>query len=312
MTLDPENSYCGRHETQWREMGEPELAEFLAAIPPTMSTKIKGGRVCEVEHCANPVWARRWCRAHHDMWNRRHGPEGFEASALPVRQVLPCRVLHCGRPEPVIAYGLCAAHRRHWAQAGEPALAAFIAGAQRVRNIETAYSVVGLPPGPKLELQVVLQQRRDAVGARLRPDAFLTMVEAVRSEGASCGSILEHPLAHWEGLVVAASQPAPGRNGSGLKLGFMRWAYAELALLVDDDPWAGDVWYSKAHPAGARHPRPDDRLGSHTAALAPGRGQAPGSPAGHHVDAWGCLERRPPPHRPRAAPGLRDDRALAP
>ncbi len=245
MTLVPDDSYCRRHDKQWRDMGEPDLAEFLAAIPPTMPTKIKGGRVCEVEHCANPVWARRWCRAHHDMWKRRKGPEGFEAAAAPVRQVLPCRVLHCGRPEAVIVYGLCASHRRHWTLAGEPPLEAFIAGAQRVRNIETAYSVVGLPPSPKLELQFVLQQRRDAVGAKLRPDAFLTMVEAVRSEGPSCRSILEHPLAYWEGLVVAASQRAPGRNGSGLKLGFMRWAYAELELLVDDDPWEGDVWHSR-------------------------------------------------------------------
>jgi integrase len=245
LTLDPDDSYCKRHDKQWRDMGQPEPAEFLAVIPPTTPVRISGGRVCAVEHCANPVFARRWCRPHDQMWQRRQCPDGFERTAATVRQVLPCRVRHCGRPEAVIVYGLCAAHRRHWKEAGEPPLDAFIEGAQRVRNIETAYSVVGMPPGPKLELQFLLQQRRDAVGARLRADAFLTIVEAVRSEGDSCGSLLERPLAHWEGLLLAASHSAPGRNGSGIQLGFLRWAYAELELLVEDDPWESDVWYSR-------------------------------------------------------------------
>lgn len=40
-------------------------------------------------------------------------------------------------------------------------------------------------------------------------------------------------------------EPNPGQHGSGLNLGFLRWAYAELSLLVDDDPFSSDVWQAR-------------------------------------------------------------------
>lgn len=236
MNLGPDDVYCHRHDKQWRDLGQPAPAEFLALIPPTEPARISGGRICAVVHCANPAWAHGWCRAHDNMWKRRRCPADFEADAPVVRQARLCRVRDCGRPEAVIAYGLCGSHRRHWAEAGEPPLEEFIDRARRVRNIEMIFSFLGLPPGPKLELQFVLQQRRDAVGAKLRPIAFLTVVDAVRAQGPSCGSLLDHPLAHWEGIVGAAKESTPGRTGSGLNLGFLRWAYYELELLEYDRP----------------------------------------------------------------------------
>lgn len=147
----------------------------------------------------------------------------------------------------------CAAgHRRHWAEAGEPSLEEFVRQAKSVRNIEVVYSFLGLPAGPKLELQYVLQQRRDALEARVRPAPFVTVVEAVRSEGRSCRSMLDYPLEHWEGIVGAARESSPGRSGSGLNLGFLRWAYAELALLAADDPFAPGVWQARRVKPGER------------------------------------------------------------
>jgi hypothetical protein len=114
MTLGPDDRYCRQHETQWADLGRPGPEEFLALIPPTEPARISGGRICAVVHCANPAWANGWCRAHDNMWKRRRGPADFEADAPVVRQARLCRVRDCGRPEAVIAYGLCASHRRHW------------------------------------------------------------------------------------------------------------------------------------------------------------------------------------------------------
>lgn len=168
-SLGPDDRYCRRHDLQWRDVGEPPHEDFLAVVPPTDPARISGGRVCNVAVCDNPQWAHGWCRAHDNMWKRRRQPDGFAQSATKVRQARLCRVPNCGRPEAVIACGLCGSHRRHWADAGEPPLEAFLANAKPVRNIEVVYSVLGLPAGPKLELQYVLQQRRDALGARIRP-----------------------------------------------------------------------------------------------------------------------------------------------
>lgn len=243
--LGPDDCYCRRHDRQWRDLGEPDPVEFLAVIPPTEPAMISGGRICAVVMCGNPVWAHRLCRAHDNMWKRRRRPAGFDTSAPPVRQARLCRVRNCGRPEAVIAYGLCASHRRHWSQAGEPPLDQFVGQARPVRNIEMIYSLLGLPPGPKLELQFVLQQRRDAVGAKLQPAAFVAVVEAVRSEDASCASLLDRSLVHWEGILSEPRASSLDCRELRLDLGFLRWAYAELALLVDDDPFASDVWLAR-------------------------------------------------------------------
>lgn len=128
--LGPDDCYCRRHDRQWRDLGEPDPVEFLAVIPPTEPAMISGGRICAVVMCANPVWAHRLCRAHDNMWKRRRRPAGFDTSAPPVRQARLCRVRNCGRPEAVIAYGLCASHRRHWSQAGEPPLDQFVGQAR--------------------------------------------------------------------------------------------------------------------------------------------------------------------------------------
>ncbi len=236
--VGPDDHYCRRHERLWREAGEPAHDDFLAMTPPTEPARISGGRICAVIACTNPQWAHGWCRAHDNMWKRRRRPAGFAEEAPKVRQARFCRVPNCGRPEAVIAYGLCSSHRRHWAEEGEPPLDVFLRRAKAVRNIEVVYSFLGLPPGPKLELQFVLQQRRDALGARIRPKPFVTVVEAVRAQGESCRSVLDYPLEHWEAIVGEARESTPGRNGSGLNLGFLRWTYGESALLADDDPFA--------------------------------------------------------------------------
>ncbi|MDQ1444531.1 MAG: hypothetical protein QOI20_995 [Acidimicrobiaceae bacterium] len=242
--LAPKDLYCGRHEQQWHELGEPSLAEFLALVPPVEPHRISGGRICMVEGCENPKWSHGWCRTHDNMWKRLRQPEGFAATAPPVRQDRQCRVPNCGRPEQVIAYGLCGSHRRHWAAAGEPPLADFIAQAPPVRNMEIVFSFLGVAPGPKLELQFVLQQRRDVLQAQLRPAPFIAVVLALRSQGPSCRSILDLPVEFWEEAVVRSVRPGD-RCSRVLNLGFLRWAYAELSLLGPDDPFAPDIWQAR-------------------------------------------------------------------
>ena len=71
--------------------------------------------------------------------------------------------------------------------------------------------------------------------------------------------MLDHPLEHWEAIVGATRESSPGRSGSGLNLGFLRWAYAELALLVADDPFAPDVWQARrVKPSEGTHVRAID------------------------------------------------------
>lgn len=82
------------------------------------------------------------------------------------------------------------------------------------------------------------------------------MVEAVRTEGKSCRSVLDHPLEHWEAVVVARPKTRPHGWSEHPDFGFLRWAYAELALLADDDPFAPDVWHSRrVKPTGPTHVR---------------------------------------------------------
>jgi hypothetical protein len=235
--------YCERHWQRWAAMGEPPSEEFLATVSPSKPAKRAGSAECPVDRCQNAGATKGWCRLHYVLWQGEGRPDNFAAAADPVAAIPSCRVPDCRRPEAAAVYGLCDAHRRMWKAEGRPPLERFVGEARAVQHVEKLYSFSRLPPGPKLELQFALQQRRDAGAARITPSCLTVLVDAIVRHDRDCRSILDRPLEEWERLLAASTgiRPAGGNRGVQYRA-FLRWSYAELSLLGDTDPFLPDRW----------------------------------------------------------------------
>lgn len=251
--------WCFAHARQIAATN-PDIVEFIATAGPARTRVRANSQPCAVASCPNGAGVSLLCLLHHRqwMWAGRPDRDVWVRTARPAKTIASCAVAGCGRSQ-ATAVGLCRSHLRDWDGAGRPELTTFAANAREVRETVPTFDLTGLSETVRLELQYVLQCRRDAGTARLTPDATATFVAVLRTE-ATLSSILDVALTEWERRVGEH----PRGRGAPHPVAFARYAFDVLTvratasrLLYDTDVW--DLRrLGPSQPGGPRTIRFDD------------------------------------------------------
>jgi integrase len=164
---------CLGHETRWRSGGRPGLAEYAAATPPGFAQSVL--LRCRIPGCGYGVAAMGLCHRHARQWIRagRPGLDCWAAAVPHARPAVPpreCEVSGClvwAQPEGT----LCRVHQRQWIRHGRPDRASWLDRFSHYQPGMPAYEHIdlrALPPALKLEVQYVLQCRRDDMTTKMR------------------------------------------------------------------------------------------------------------------------------------------------
>jgi integrase len=200
---------CLGHRQRWLASGEPVLAEFIA----TATADWHGHRPvasCLIAGCNYGLQARGMCRRHTRQWDYAGRPDlaAWQASPAPLPSPAcpppACRIGYCS----LWAQGtsaFCASHDDRWKARGRPDLESFIASYQDPGPGQEHIDLRRLPAQLRLEVQYVLQARRDEQRAKIRPWNVQPIVLALAATGAA--SFLDQPEGYW------ASLAAPPRRG---------------------------------------------------------------------------------------------------
>jgi len=200
---------CLGHRQRWLTAGKTDLAEFIA----TATADWHGHRplaACVIAGCNYGLQARGMCRRHTRQWDYAGRPDlaAWQASPAPLPPPAcpppACRIGYCG----LWAQGtsaFCASHDDRWKATGRPDMAAFTASCEDAGPGVEHIDLRRLPAQLRLEMQYVLQCRRDEQTAKIRPADVQPIALALAATGAA--SLLDQPESYWMSL------PAPPDRG---------------------------------------------------------------------------------------------------
>lgn len=236
-----ERGLCLAHRRRWLDAGQPDLAGF-AAVTGAHWHGHQPLASCEVPGCRYGRESHGLCGRHAKRWRKAGQPDPVpwrqaQALAPPSPQPPDCRVGYCG----LWASGasmFCRAHHGRWRDQGRPDPAEFIAacddpGPGSCERIDLR------PLGPqlRLEVQYVLQCRRDEAKAKIVPVRFQPIVRGLAATGVS--SLLAESDQHWRRC------PIPPRTGTGWRA-FVVDAHRRIENLAVGCGWdieyPRDVW----------------------------------------------------------------------
>jgi integrase len=236
-----ERGLCLAHQRRWLDAGQPDLAGFAA----TTGAHWYGHRPlasCEVPGCRYGRDSRGLCGRHVKRWRKAGQPDLVpwredQALAPPSQQPPACLAGSCG----LWASGaslFCRGHHDRWRDQGRPDPAEFAAacadpGPGSCERIDLRC----LGPQLRLEVQYVLQCRRDEAQAKIVPIRFQPIVRGLAAVGVS--SLLAESDQHWRRC------PIPPRTGTGWRA-FVLDAYRRIENLAVGSGWdieyPRDVW----------------------------------------------------------------------
>jgi len=221
---------CLGHRQRWLASGKPDLAEFTA----TAAAGWHGHRPlasCVIAGCDYGLQARGMCRRHTRQWDYAGHPDlaAWLASPAPLQPPAcpppACRIGYCG----LWAQGtsaFCASHDDRWKARGRPDLESFIASYEDPGPGVEHIDLRRLPAHLRLEVQYVLQARRDEQKAKIRPWNVQPIVLALAATGAA--SLLDRPEGYWAGLAAP-----PNRGWRAFTLD----AYRRIEALAFGSGW---------------------------------------------------------------------------
>ncbi len=195
---------CISHWQRWRSAGEPGLTEFTA----TAAADWYGHRALAayvITGCNYGLQARGMCRRHARQWDYAGRPDlaAWRASPAPLPPPAEpppaCRIGYCSLWAQGTA-AFCASHDDRWKSGGRPDVEAFIASCEDPGPGQEHIGLRRLPAQLRLEVQYVLQCRRDEQTAKLSPRHVQPIVLALAATGVS--SLLDEPEEWWAGLAV--------------------------------------------------------------------------------------------------------------
>ena len=221
---------CWGHSHRWMMAGKPDPAAFAAATSPdwTGHSPLPG---CQVTGCGYALAGHGICYLHWQRWTRAGRPDlasWLAAASPPAAGPDPCRVSYCGlwaKPTSVF----CHSHHKRWHRAGRADVEEFAACCEDPGSGHEQIDLRCLPGRLRMEVQYVLQCRRDEGRARIVPVRAQRFVRDLAATGAA--SLLDHPEDHWARL-----SQQPGRAPAGL-LGFTRDARRRIERLAFGGGW---------------------------------------------------------------------------
>jgi integrase len=234
-----EHGLCQAHAQRWLKAGRPGLAAFTAASGPVWHGSLPL-EACEVPGCRQGRDRHGLCSLHGWRWREAGRPDmapwrKAQSALPPPFPQRDCRVAGCGlkagqRTE------FCARHHARWKRRGRPGMAEFTAACDDP-GPGGRIDLRPLPPGLRLEVQYVLQCRRDEATARIIAARFQPFVHGLAAAGVS--SLLDQPEEHWR------RSPAPRGTGTGWRA-FVLDARRRLEVLAAGRGWEAeyprDVW----------------------------------------------------------------------
>jgi len=232
---------CWGHHTRWRAQGQPDLIDFARSSSPQW-----GGHrrlsACLVADCrAGRGGGRGMCRRHATQWKREGCPdtEAWLRSSAPTPPLSPpprtCLIGYCD----LWARGdgpLCDSHQDRWRNAGRPDLDEYAASCEDPGPGTTErIDLRPLPPHLCLEVQYVLQSRRDEAQARIIPATAHRVVRLVARQAVT--SFLDEPDDFWRRLCPRKNTTGDGRTA------FLLDAHRRIEELAYGRGW--DVEYPR-------------------------------------------------------------------
>lgn len=206
---------CWGHRGRWAYTGRPPIDEF-AATTPTIWFGHRPLAQCIIPDCRYGVRAARMCIRHLRQWKRLDCPpaEVWSLSAQPRRppsaapptcRIDYCDLWVCG------SSGLCTGHDTRWRARGRGDMHEFIARYQSPENSGAERIVLDkLAPHLRLEMQFVLQCRRDEAAQKIIPAVAQRIVNALAEVGTH--SLLEQPEEVWRTFRARNKAHATGQG----------------------------------------------------------------------------------------------------
>jgi hypothetical protein len=252
---------CPGHYERWRVAGKPDLAEFAAATPPDMAA-CRRLPACEIAGCLYGQTARGICERHRRQWQRAGCPElvSWRASAPPPPSPRPatCRMGHCDLwacPSSLF----CRSHHVRWTKHGRPEADQFAISCQDAGHGAERIDLRQLPGTLRLEVQYVLQGRRDEQRAPLVPATVQRILGDLAATGVT--SLLDRPNPPGSSSGHAGDEEADGAPLPWTPASASRHSPSAAAGTSNTREMPGGcaTWASPARPrrsASGRSPRP--------------------------------------------------------
>ena len=232
---------CEGHSHRWRQRGRPDVAEFATQTPATMRSEAPP-QPCSAPGCGYGRTSNGLCQPHHRAWRESGEPDlGRWLHALPpVDTSEPhgqCRVRSCSlwtRSKT----SLCASHAAEWRRLDRPDIDEFADAYADKPAVTEHIDLLLLQPQLRLELQYVLQQRRDEQQARIQPRLLRHVCHVLARSGMR--SLLEWPEQTWRERMLTG----PGADAAARP--FLTYAHRQLEHLCHGSGWdieyPRDVW----------------------------------------------------------------------
>ena len=233
---------CLNHRVRWVKQGRPDLEEFIAQADPRLQRQLPNQR-CAVTGCGYGSARKGLCQLHAQRWERAGRPDrdAWMADPPTIKQPPPgssCRIRHC-ELWPEASGPFCHSHNATWRASGRPDIDTFAARFEPgwIVPADGLIELGSLPPQLRLEIQYILQQRRDRRVGKLQPGVVTRVVRLLA--GSSATSLLDHDEGTW--LKIA-----DGTVNDSLGRALLLYARRAVADLAETGGWEAeyprDVW----------------------------------------------------------------------
>ena len=232
---------CDGHYQRWHNQGRADLGEFAAAT----SARMRGNAPmmpCLAPGCGYGRNSTGLCVAHIRIWQSAGHPDLRRwLDALPLAGITAphglCRVPSCALWA-TARTPLCVSHAARWRTSGRPDVEVFAGAYDDTPLVQDHIDLLLLEPPLRMEMQYVLQQRRDEQQVRIQPRLIQHAIYVLARTG--MGSLLEWPEDRWRDQILTgpgADQPARP---------FLTYARRQLEYLHSGAGWEieypRDVW----------------------------------------------------------------------
>ena len=232
---------CEGHRQRWHDEGRPAVEQFVVSTDPRWRRRQPNQR-CRVPGCGYGSARGGMCGLHAQRWERAGRPDvaGWLAEPQPFTQPaagVTCRIPHCELwPQGTSAF--CQTHTNTWKVNGKPDIDEFADRFAAEAPLASEQIRLDRLTGQlKLELQYVLQRRRDDRQGKLTPDVVMRVVKALSA--ADVDSLLDHDEDTWHDSARSMINDSRSR-------GFLSYASRVIAALAEAGGWEAEyprnVW----------------------------------------------------------------------
>ncbi len=232
---------CAGHHLRWRNEGCADLSVFARTTDPRWQRQ-RPKASCRIESCGYGVCRTGLCQLHFQRWERSDRPDLEDWLWDPplVKQPTPgarCAIAHC-ELWPEAQKPFCHAHAATWRANGRPDVEAFCESfLPLTKRADETIRLAALCPQLKLEMQYMLQCRRDEMASKLMPSVAMRLVRFLSCTTVT--SLLDYSEATWRSQI---SQGTKDHDRRALLL----YARRKIEDLVDADGWEAefprDIW----------------------------------------------------------------------